>query len=142
MPASKTYLVPIDFSRGSRIALKHAVKLAREKKAKLALVHMVLPVGYRTEMLLPDYYPSMERTARQDITRLARRMGLKPPEYKIIIGESGDPARAIAAQAKRSRAAMIVMSSHRKTGIQRLTLGSVAERTLRYAECPVLIVKQ
>jgi nucleotide-binding universal stress UspA family protein len=48
----------------------------------------------------------------------------------------------IAAVAKKSRAAMIVMGSHGKTGFQRFMLGSVAERTLRYAHCPVLIVKK
>jgi nucleotide-binding universal stress UspA family protein len=51
-------------------------------------------------------------------------------------------ADVIAKQAKKLRAAMIVMGSHGRTGLQRFLLGSVAERTLRYADCPVLIVKK
>jgi nucleotide-binding universal stress UspA family protein len=45
-------------------------------------------------------------------------------------------------QAKKARAAMIIMGSHGRTGLKRLVVGSVAERTLRYARCPVLIVKR
>ena len=51
-------------------------------------------------------------------------------------------ADIIARQAKKLRVAMIVMGSHGRTGLQRLLLGSVAERTLRYTDCPVLIVKR
>lgn len=69
-------------------------------------------------------------------------MGLKPAEYRCTILLAEDTARAIARQARKSRAAMIIMASHGRTGLQRLLLGSVAERTLRYAECPVLIVKK
>jgi len=53
-----------------------------------------------------------------------------------------DPGRMIADLARRSRASMIIMGSHGRTGLQRLMLGSIAERTLRYAKCPVLIVKK
>jgi nucleotide-binding universal stress UspA family protein len=59
-----------------------------------------------------------------------------------VIVQRGDPARVIANQAKKTRARMIVMGSHGRTGLKRLVLGSVAERTLRYARCPVLIVKR
>ena len=52
-----------------------------------------------------------------------------------------DFADIIVRQAKKLRASMIVMGSHGRTGLSRLLLGSVAERTLRYATCPVLIVK-
>ncbi len=52
------------------------------------------------------------------------------------------PGGMIADLARRSRASMIIMGSHGRTGLQRLMLGSIAERTLRYAKCPVLIVKK
>jgi nucleotide-binding universal stress UspA family protein len=51
-------------------------------------------------------------------------------------------AETIVREAKQLRAAMIVMGNHGRAGLQRLLLGSVAERTLRYADCPVLIVKK
>jgi nucleotide-binding universal stress UspA family protein len=53
-----------------------------------------------------------------------------------------NPAEVIARQAKKLHASMIIMGSHGRTGLQRLLLGSVAERTLRLAGCPVLIVKK
>jgi nucleotide-binding universal stress UspA family protein len=52
-----------------------------------------------------------------------------------------DFGSVIARQAKRLRVSMIIMGSHGRTGLHRFLLGSVAERTLRYASCPVLIVK-
>lgn len=142
MATSKTYLVPIDFSRGSKIALKHALRLARENKGKLLLVHIVPPLIYPSEAFLPNYYPAIEKRSREDMGAIALRLRLKPREYRSIVVQRMDPARTIADLAKRFRAAMIVMGSHGRTGFQRLTLGSVAERTLRYSQCPVLVVKK
>jgi nucleotide-binding universal stress UspA family protein len=84
----------------------------------------------------------MEMKARDEMKGIVRRVRLKQTEYQTIVGESADPACAIADQAKKSRAAMIIMGSHGRSGLQRLMLGSVAERTLRYVDCPVLIVKK
>jgi nucleotide-binding universal stress UspA family protein len=133
MASSKTYLVPVDFSKGSEIALRHAMKLARENNGKLLLVHIVpLVVQFAT----------VAGFARGELEALARRLRLKPTEYRLLVLERDNAARAIADGAKRFHAAMIVMGSHGRTGFQRFMLGSVAERTLRYAECPVLIVKK
>jgi nucleotide-binding universal stress UspA family protein len=74
--------------------------------------------------------------------KLVRKKKLKPRSYQSVIVKRGDPAQVIANQAKKTRAQMIVMGSHGRTGLRRLVLGSVAERTLRYAGCPVLIVKR
>jgi nucleotide-binding universal stress UspA family protein len=142
MAASRIYLVPIDFSKGSEIALRHAVKLAREKRGKLLLVHIVMPITYPAQAFLPGYFRSMERKARDEMNGIARRVRLKPTEYRSIVVESADPAWAIADQAKKSHVSIVVMGSHGRSGLKRLMLGSVAERTLRYAECPVLVVKR
>lgn len=132
MASSKIYLVPVDFSKGSEIALKHAMKLAREKKGKLLLVHIVP---------LVVHLATVAGYLRGELEAVARRLGLKSGEYRLLVLERPEAARAIANLAKKSHAAMIVMGCHGKTGFQRFVLGSVAERTLRYAECPVLIVK-
>jgi nucleotide-binding universal stress UspA family protein len=132
MAPSKTYLVPVDFSQGSEIALKHAMKLAREKKGKLLLVHIVP---------LVVHLATVASFLRGEMEAVAKRLGLNQTEYRLLVLEKPEAARAIAHLAKKSRAAMIIMGSHGRTGFQRFVLGSVAERTLRYAECPVLIVK-
>ena len=143
MPASKIYLVPIDFSKGSEIALKNAIRIARESGGRLLLIHVIsMTFAFPLEVGFTDLVESVEKEAREGFDRLARRMRLKSGEYRSIIVRGNDTAQAIAAMAKKAKAAMIVMASHGRTGLRRFMLGSVAERTLRYAECPVLIVKK
>jgi len=143
MATSDTYLVPLDFSRGSERALDYALALAREKKGKLVALHVV-----PAELIYPptggrfDFYRLLERDARENFSRLAKRKKLKPEDCRLIVARGTNFAEVIARQARKMRVAMIIMGSHGRTGLQRLLLGSVAERTLRYAECPVLIVKK
>lgn len=141
--AAKRYLVPVDFSKGSELALNHAVKMARESRGRLLLVHVISAVfAYPLEVGFGDVFEAMERDARSSMKRLIRRKGLKPGECRSVFVRGADTALAIANLAARSRASMIVMGSHGRTGLKRLMLGSVAERTLRYAKCPILIVKR
>lgn len=143
MAASGSYLVPVDFSKGSEIALRHAMKLARENKSRLILVHVISMAGvYPAEEAFVSYGDILQKSAQEEFKKLPKRMGLKPREYRCVLLTAEDTAHAIAKQAKKSRAAMIVMGSHGRTGLQRFLLGSIAERTLRYADCPVLIVKK
>lgn len=139
----KRYVVPVDFSKGSEAAVKHAAALARENRGKLLLVH-VIPEAliYPAEGAFFDYVAAAEKEAREKMRRLTKRLRLKPRQYRALFFSGGDTARVIANQARRCRAAMIVMGSHGRTGLQRLMIGSVAERTIRYADCPVLIVKK
>jgi len=142
MAAAETYLIPIDFSRGSDKAFDYAMKLARDRKAKLIALHVV-----PAELIYPptggrfDFYGLMERDARANFRKLLKRKRLQPKDCELVLARGTDFAEIIARQAKRLRASMIVMGSRGRTGLSRLLLGSVAERALRYAECPVLIVK-
>ena len=142
MAKTGSYLVPIDFSRGSEKALTHALNLAREHKGKVFALH-VIPA----EPIYPpiaggfDFYRFLQRDARANFAKLARRKHLGVKDCELVLARGTDFAEIIARQAKKLRAAMIVMGSHGRTGLGRLLLGSVAERTLRYASCPVLIVK-
>jgi len=149
MARVKTYLVPIDFSPTSEIALNHAIGLARENKGKLILLHviddqsvmMTAPEGMAPAVYL-DYEKVSREAAQKNMAQLVRKKNLKSVEWKSLLVRRADPARAIASQARRLRVTMIVIGSHGRTGLKRLVLGSVAERTLRYARCPVLIVKK
>ena len=143
MASSNIYLVPLDFSRGSEKALDYALALARERNGKLVALH-VIPA----ELIYPptggsfDFYAQLERDARENFSRLAKRKKLKPEHCRFIVARGTNFAEVVAKQARKMRVAMIIMGSHGRTGLQRLLLGSVAERTLRYADCPVLIVKR
>jgi len=142
MAKSKTLLVTIDYSRGSEKAFDYALRSARETKAKLVALNVV-----PAELIYPptggqfDFYGLMERDARDRFAKLVKRKGVKAGECKLVLARGTDFAAVIVRQAKKLRAAMIIMGSHGRTGLRRLLLGSVAERTLRYADCPVLIVK-
>ena len=143
MAASKTYLVPVDFSKGSELALNKAIKLARENKGKLLLVHVIsTSFSFPLEVGFENIFEAMEKDARERMKKLVRRKALKPGQYRSVLIRGMDAALLIADVARKSRASMVVMGSHGRTGIQRLMLGSVAERTLRYTKCPVLIVKK
>lgn len=141
--ASKTYLVPVDFSKGSEAALDSAIRIAKEHGGKLLLLHVISTAyTFPLETGFPDIFETLEKNARASMAKLIRRKRLKPRQCRSMLIAGVNPADVIAAVAKKSRAAMIVMGSHGKTGFQRFMLGSVAERTLRYAHCPVLIVKK
>jgi nucleotide-binding universal stress UspA family protein len=141
MPVLKNYLIPIDFSKNSEIALRHALKIARASKGKLLLVHVIIhpnvPVPLRS-----SYEEILEKGANLEMAKLVRRNRLRPREYRIILLWGSEAAELLAEQARKSRATMIIMGSHGRTGLQHLILGSIAEKTLRYAHCPVLIVKE
>jgi nucleotide-binding universal stress UspA family protein len=135
-------LVPIDFSRAGDKAFDYAVRLARRTGSKVLALHVVPaelvypPMGGRI-----DFYGLLERDARVNFARLLKRKHLQAKECELVLARGTDFADVIARQAKKLRASMIVMGSHGRTGLRHLLLGSVAERTIRYATCPVLIVK-
>jgi universal stress protein A len=149
MAVAKNYLVPIDFSKTSDVALDHALGLAKDNKGKLVLLN-VIPTSAMmmtgpeaaTATMMVEIENAQVEEARTQMNKLVRKKKLKTGSFKSVIVKRGDPAQVIASQAKKDRAAMIVMGSHGRTGLKRLVLGSVAERTLRYARCPVLIVKK
>ncbi len=143
MPKSKKYLVPIDFSKGSEIALDYAMAMARDSKAQLILLHVVpAALVHPSEGTRFDLYVLLERDARENLSRLMQRKKINLAATQTVVTRGGNPAEIIARQAKRLGASMIIMGSHGRTGLPRLLLGSVAERTLRLAHCPVLIVKK
>jgi universal stress protein A len=149
MASVKTYLVPIDFSKSSEAALSYAVGEARNDSGKLFLLHVIPTSAYTlagtgggAPGMYVDYIKIAEESAEKEMQKLIKKYHLKPNEYRSKIVRGGDPPDVIAKQAKKARAAMIIMGSHGRTGVSRLFLGSVAERTLRYAACPTLIVKK
>jgi nucleotide-binding universal stress UspA family protein len=142
MARGEVFLVPVDFSRGSEKALDYALKMARQQGAKVVSLHVV-----PTDVIYPqtgtrfDLYGLMAGDARRNFQKLVKRKHLDPKNSTLMLAHGTDLSAIIARHAKKISAAMIVMGSHGRTGLRRFLLGSVAERTLRYADCPVLIVK-
>ena len=138
-------LVPTDFSRGSDQALMYAGMLRRLTGAQLFVLHVVQdptltgiwPDIYIAE--LPDIRKGMVEFAHQSLTAQLRRLRLRDVTADIAIGPA---AQVIEAMAWRRRCDLIVMGTHGRTGVSHALLGSVAERVLRSAPCPVLTVRQ
>ena len=140
----KTILVPVDFSDHSAEALDHAIGVAQKFGAKLHLLHCypinpggIAPYG----IVLPDGF---EREIRLAATQHLEEWSEKAKGEGLEVSISLTPlfpSRAIAEEANEIGADLVVMSTHGHTGIKHALLGSVAERTLRVAPCPVLTVK-
>ena len=138
MNASKI-IFPTDFSTIGQTALEMATSLARDRGAKLLIVHVEEPpMAYGGGEL----YYGIQEPDQDDLRRMLTAVVPTDPdvgyEHRLIIG---NPATAIVHVAEQEHADMIVMSTHGRTGIGRLLMGSVAEEVVRKAKCPVLTVK-
>jgi glycine betaine transporter len=140
-------LVPVDFSEHSDRALRYATTLAGQFGATLDLFHVVedpfMSGAWSPEM----YVPNMQELLRTLIADArdhleTAKASVKDPgvavETRVV---TGAPARAIVEEAATGRFDLIVMGTHGRTGLSHAVMGSVAERVVRKATCPVLTVK-
>jgi nucleotide-binding universal stress UspA family protein len=116
-------LVATDFSDSADAAVGAAVQYARAFHARLHLLHIISAEEIGVTQLLAD---------------AAARAG--PDVPVIVAGTGGDPAEEILRYATRQPIDLIVVGTHGRTGMSRVLLGSVAERVVRGARCPVLVV--
>ena len=138
-------LVPIDFSDCSKKALQYALPFAKQFGATLQLVHVV-PMNYfvGSEFGAIDF-PLMEadlkKSAQKQLDELAARE-IGPETAAEVVVRAGQPVAEIVATARKSEADLIILSTHGRTGLRHVFMGSVAENGVRYAPCPVLIVRE
>ena len=145
MSAIRRILCPTDFSDGSRHAFDHALAIAQWRHAAITLFHARAPIpviAYATgvpmmpsELLTRDDRPEILATLKE----FASREAPANARVELKIGE-GHAAAEIVAAAEAARSDLIVMGSHGRSGFERFVLGSVTERVLRKAACPVLTV--
>ncbi len=132
-------VVPVDFSEASLAALRTASELA-EDPTRLRAIH-VLPVLSAAEPGV--IWDAVDDASREQHTQDAFQQWVadSPLSQVSLTCRFGDPGHEIALFAEQVEADLIVMPSHGRTGLKRLLMGSVAERVLRLAHCPVLILK-
>ena len=140
----KKVLCPIDFSEPAWAALEVAVEVARQYDAELTLFHAYELPGYTLPEGSVVASPKMlQELAEQAETHLAEwkrkaeAMGLRSVLTAKGIGE---PALEIVDLAKEGAFDLIVVGTHGRTGLRHAILGSVAERVVRRAACPVLTI--
>ena len=138
--SERKILFPTDFSHTGDSALELATTLARERGAKLLIVHVEEPpAAYGAG----EMYYGMPDPVTDDLRKMLEQVGPPDPqvpcERRLI---TGDPATAIAQLAQEEGVELIVMGTHGRTGLMRLLMGSVAEAVVRRAPCPVLTLRQ
>jgi nucleotide-binding universal stress UspA family protein len=134
-----TVVVPVDFSDESLSAVEAALELVKNA-SRLHVIH-VLPVLDPTEP--GAVWSQLDNDRRREGAIQAIRERLPRARFADIdVAVSfGDPGQEIANFAESLAADLVVMPSHGRTGIKRLLIGSVAERVVRLAHCPVLVLK-
>lgn len=136
-------LFPTDFSPFSAHALRHALALTRRFKARLKVAHViphVLPTGDADYFGAPWLItPETRRHVDEEMRRFLSPAREARIDYETEICE-GDPWREIVALAEEMAADLVVMGTHGRGGLERLFLGSVAEKLIRRLPCPVLTV--
>jgi nucleotide-binding universal stress UspA family protein len=141
-------LVPTDFSAHSEAALGYARALAKQSGSSLELLHVLedpfMPGTWSAEVYLPDVPTLREQLAADAEGRLAGyRENIHKEGIPIVTTiRSGRPAEIILEHAKAAGADLIVMGTHGRSGLSHLFMGSVAERVIRTATCPVLTVRE
>ena len=139
-------LVPTDFSDTATAALETATELAKQLGAKMVVLHAYhaeIPMVVTMDApyaLPPGFYEELSAEAQKRVDALAADVKKKSGLEAEGVAVAQPAATAITERAESLGADMIVMGTHGHTGIKHLLLGSVAERVVRTAPCPVLTV--
>ena len=142
----KRILVPVDFSPLSLQALDSAIEFARPLKAELVLLHAIEPtyfaatngmygVGFDANIV----YREIERAVREQLIGLADNLRRRRIPVRTLLSV-GRPHQVIADAARKLKTDLVVMSTHGRSGLSHVLMGSVAERVVRTAPCPVLTI--
>jgi nucleotide-binding universal stress UspA family protein len=145
MPAPSRILVPVDLSDGSQALIDYAIQFARPFNATLEIIHAWEPPQYVAPDLLvaaPGWNSqSLEKVAvdaaTKELTELvAKNRNAGPPmQHRVIVGEA---ASTVLRAAEEGKADLIIMGTHGRRGLPRLLMGSVAQKIVARAHCPVL----
>jgi nucleotide-binding universal stress UspA family protein len=136
-------LVPVDFSDCSRKAVDYAVALARQFQASLELLFVLeitLAAPEMAAMSLELVRNEMLVSAEREIGDLQKALPADVVSTAIV--REGNPRVEIIEAAKEFGADLIVISTHGRTGLAHVFLGSTTERIVRKAPCPVLVVRE
>jgi nucleotide-binding universal stress UspA family protein len=142
----KTILVPCDFSDYAEHAFQWALGFAEKWGAKIVVVHaapLFSRMAYPESVYLVDLAKMEDELIADAEKRLQefvakKETGTVSVETQAVLG---DPFWEICQAAEREHADLIVMGSHGRTGLAHVLLGSVAERVVRHAPCPVLVAR-
>ena len=142
----KRILCPTDFSGPACTCVRTASELAEHFGAELLLINVVpavptAPPDPNYVFKIPEYEKYLHADAEQQLRKAREELVEKNVKVRTQVGH-GSAAEEIVLIAKTEGADLIVISTHGSTGFERWVFGSVAEKVVRLAECPVLTVRQ
>lgn len=140
----KHILVPVDFSDCSRKALHYAAPLARQFNADITLLHVVVAVPIPPQMMVFEAETLSAKYHEQAAKQLSewRKEIVSQTPVKATVRPGTAAHQEIITAAHECNCDLIVIGSHGRTGLARMFTGSTAERVVRHAPCPVLVVRE
>jgi nucleotide-binding universal stress UspA family protein len=149
MTLTRNLLVSTDFSPASMLALDAAAMLAKSFGAKVTIAHVfdpapLAPVATRTalsgaeQLAMEQEY---ERHLHAELEKLRTSKLADIPDVKVALVLGSNAADALCHYAEKENVDLIVIATHGRTGLSRMLIGSVAERVVRHAPCPVLTLR-
>ncbi len=139
----KTILCPVDFDDNSLAALALATRVAAEHESTLYLLHVV-PIIATLGSSVSAYstHGPVQEAARKKLESIAgESLGKVKHEVALRVAPVAETAEAVIEAAEELRPDLIVMATHGRSGLSHLLLGSVVEKVVRRAPCPVLTVR-
>lgn len=140
-------MVPLDFSEYSKKALTYAVAFARQFGAHLTLITVIEPRVYPVDTVIvpaamEDGTMVAVEASRESIANIRNSIDLPAGMVDEPLVVVGRPWAEITQEAARLSVDLIIMATHGYTGLKHVYMGSVAERVVRHAPCPVLVVRE
>jgi nucleotide-binding universal stress UspA family protein len=142
-PSLETVLVPLDGSSRSERILEPAEEMARHLGARIRLLQIVPASRLQGTRILPVAVSEVnesKRRAREYLEGLAESLGRRGVEVSVMVEDDPQPALAILEVAEREEFDLIAMATRGRSGVRRAVLGSVADKVVRGAEIPVLLL--
>lgn len=137
---ARCIVVPVDFSKESLEAVNSALALSEAGGGEVRVVHVLPELNVTEPGVIWDAVDN-ENRAKHAREALQEELGERAGKLRDIDIEFGDPGHKIPEYCQRVGADLIITPSHGRTGLKRLLIGSVAERVVRHAHCPVLVLR-
>jgi nucleotide-binding universal stress UspA family protein len=146
MHAIQKILIPVDFSACSSSALRFGLDLARKLGAEVHLLHVwqiptLAPLDSGSRSEAESLVGVLGEHARTELDQLMNELATDGVRVGSASSLPGDPAHEIVRAVEEKGYDLVVMGTHGRTGLDKLLVGSVAEKVVRHAKCPVLTLR-
>jgi nucleotide-binding universal stress UspA family protein len=137
----RNILCPIDFDANSPAALEFGAQIASETGARICILHVVPWTVAAVPIDASQVLAELKQSATERLQQLAEDKLHKRIAFEIVVTVASDPGAEVIRVANELKANVIIMATHGRKGLSHLVLGSVAERVVREAPCPVLTLR-